>query len=196
MELVCKPFEEWETAPESGILITNPPYGERLKSDDILDMYRRIGTELKQVFKGYHAWILGYEDEHFTSIGLKPSVKFPILNGALECSLRSTCSSTANTTSSRPKAEASATREFDRGDRTKVKHLSDREWERETRKFSDNKDRGERPERKRFERRRDDDRKDFRRDDRKDFRRDDRKDFRRDDRKDFRRDDRKDFPPR
>ena len=41
---------------------TNPPYGERLKSDDILGVYRRIGTELKQVFKGYHAWILGYED--------------------------------------------------------------------------------------------------------------------------------------
>ena len=193
VELVCKPFEEWETAPESGILITNPPYGERLKSDDILDMYRRIGTELKQVFKGYHAWILGYEDEHFTSIGLKPSVKFPILNGALECSLREYVLFDGKYNEFKAEGGSVRNEEFDRGDRTKVKHLSDREWERETRKFSDNKDRGERPERKRFERRRDDDRKDFRRDDRKDFRRDDRKDFRRDDRKDFRRDDRKDF---
>jgi putative N6-adenine-specific DNA methylase len=43
---------------------------------------------LKHVFKGYTAWILGYKQEHFAKIGLKPSVKIPTLNGALECEFR------------------------------------------------------------------------------------------------------------
>ena len=123
-------------------------------------------------------------------------MKFPILNGALECSLREYVAFDGKYN----EFKAEGGKRPQRGVRPGRPHESEasfrQEWERETRKFSDNKDRGERPERKRFERRRDDDRKDFRRDDRKDFRRDDRKDFRRDDRKDFRRDDRKDFPPR
>ena len=51
-------------------------------------LYASIGERLKNVFKGYHAWILGYRQEYFDRIGLKPSVKFPVLNGALECEMR------------------------------------------------------------------------------------------------------------
>ena len=51
-------------------------------------LYEAIGNRLKHVFKGYTAWILGYRQEHFDKIGLKPSAKIPTLNGALECEFR------------------------------------------------------------------------------------------------------------
>ena len=51
-------------------------------------LYQTIGSKLKHVFTGYHAWIIGYRDEYFARIGLAPSQKIPLYNGALECSLR------------------------------------------------------------------------------------------------------------
>ncbi len=88
IELETKPLSAWTDAPENGVLITNPPYGERISSDDMEGLYELIGNKLKNVFKGYHAWIIGYHDEYFHRIGLAPSLKMPILNGALECELR------------------------------------------------------------------------------------------------------------
>ena len=87
-ELKTMPIQEYTEAPENGILITNPPYGERISADDMDALYAAIGERLKNVFRGYHAWIIGYKPEYFDKIGLKPSVKFPVLNGALECEFR------------------------------------------------------------------------------------------------------------
>lgn len=88
IEIETKPLSAWTEAPENGVLVTNPPYGERISSDDMEGLYELIGSKLKNVFKGYHAWIIGYHEEYFHRIGLAPSVKIPILNGALECQLR------------------------------------------------------------------------------------------------------------
>lgn len=87
--LELKPLSQWTEAPEgAGVLVTNPPYGERLRPDDIDALYSLIGSQLKHVFTGYHAWIIGYRDEQFAKIGLAPSSKEPLLNGSLECELR------------------------------------------------------------------------------------------------------------
>ncbi|MCM1406723.1 MAG: THUMP domain-containing protein, partial [[Clostridium] fimetarium] len=88
VELHTRPLSEWNEAPEGGILVTNPPYGERISSDDMEGLYRLIGQKLKNVFKGYHAWIIAAKNEFVNEIGLAPSVKIPILNGAIECELR------------------------------------------------------------------------------------------------------------
>ena len=88
VELKWQPIVDWkENAPE-GVLITNPPYGERLRPDKIEELYRQIGECLKKNFRGWHAWILGYKPELFDAIRLKSSVRYPILNGSLECSFR------------------------------------------------------------------------------------------------------------
>ena len=88
VQVKCQSISEWkENAPE-GMLITNPPYGERLRPDRIEELYRLIGECLKKNFRGWHAWILGYKPELFDAIRLKSSVRYPILNGALECSFR------------------------------------------------------------------------------------------------------------
>lgn len=84
---VCS-IQSYEEAPENAIMVTNPPYGERISVGDMEALYESIGERLKKIFKGYHAWILGYKNELFDKIGLKPSIKYPILNGALECEFR------------------------------------------------------------------------------------------------------------
>lgn len=89
IDIQVKPFQEITDIPEGGgILITNPPYGERITSDNMEALYDSIGTMLKNEFKGFNAWVISENNELFDKIGLKPSVKFPVLNGALECELR------------------------------------------------------------------------------------------------------------
>ncbi len=84
-----KPIQEIEEVAEGGgIFITNPPYGERISVENMEALYDTIGIKLKNVFKGYDAWVISEKNELFDKIGLKPSIKYPILNGALECELR------------------------------------------------------------------------------------------------------------
>ncbi len=88
IELRTMPIAKWEEAPQpAGILVTNPPYGERIGVPDMEGLYAMIGNRLKFVFKGYHAWIIGYREEYFHEIGLAPSQRIPLLNGSLECEL-------------------------------------------------------------------------------------------------------------
>ena len=70
------------------IMVTNPPYGERITTDDLLGLYRIIGERLKHAFKGNDAWVLSYRKECFDKIGLKASVIIPLFNGALPCEFR------------------------------------------------------------------------------------------------------------
>jgi len=69
-------------------MITNPPYGERITAENMEDLYALIGSKLKNIFKGYHAWIIAAKNEFVNKIGLAPSEKIPILNGSIECELR------------------------------------------------------------------------------------------------------------
>ncbi|MDO4510562.1 MAG: THUMP domain-containing protein [Bacteroidales bacterium] len=87
IELQQRSIADWEEAPEKGVLITNPPYGERLKYQDINELYATLGNKLKFVFKGYDAWVISY-GELTDLIGLRASVNYPLLNGDLECELR------------------------------------------------------------------------------------------------------------
>ena len=73
---------------EKAIMVTNPPYGERITTDDLLGLYRTIGERLKHAFKGNDAWVLSYRKECFDKIGLKASVIIPFFNGALPCEFR------------------------------------------------------------------------------------------------------------
>jgi putative N6-adenine-specific DNA methylase len=69
----------------AGVAITNPPYGLRLNPDDLDSLYEMIGSKLKHSFEGYTAWILSSNREALKKIGLKPSEKHILLNGAIEC---------------------------------------------------------------------------------------------------------------
>lgn len=73
---------------EPAILVTNPPYGERITSPDLMGLYKMIGQKLKREFTCGEAYVLSYREECFEQIGLKPSLKTPLYNGSLECELR------------------------------------------------------------------------------------------------------------
>jgi putative N6-adenine-specific DNA methylase len=89
IELQTQSLSKWTEAPQpAGTLVMNPPYGERISAPDMDALYELIGTQLKHVFKGYQAWIIGYREEYFHRIGLAPSEKIKMYNGALECELR------------------------------------------------------------------------------------------------------------
>ncbi|HIY88695.1 MAG TPA: RNA methyltransferase [Candidatus Bacteroides pullicola] len=86
--LKVQPFQQFEQPQEKSLIITNPPYGERISSNDLLGLYQMIGERLKHAFTGNTAWILSYRDECFDQIGLKPSARIPLQNGGLDCEFR------------------------------------------------------------------------------------------------------------
>lgn len=86
--LKIQPFQQFEKPKEKSIIITNPPYGERISTNDLLGLYQMIGERLKHAFGGNDAWILSYREECFDQIGLKPSIKAPLFNGSLDCEFR------------------------------------------------------------------------------------------------------------
>jgi len=79
------PFVVYTPSPGQGTVIINPPYGERLVEENIRELYKNIGDYLKKKFGGYQAWILTSNREAAKSIGLHPSRKIQLYNGALEC---------------------------------------------------------------------------------------------------------------
>ena len=81
----------FEQPVEKSIMITNPPYGERIKpdgTDDIIQLYSIIGERLKHAFVGGNAWIISSKEEYFASIGMRPSTRIALLNGSIECEFR------------------------------------------------------------------------------------------------------------
>lgn len=81
-------FKNFIQPKEKSIIVTNPPYGERISTPDLLGTYKMIGERLKHQFLNNDAWILSYREECFDQIGLKPSIKIPVYNGSLECEFR------------------------------------------------------------------------------------------------------------
>ena len=71
-----------------GILVTNPPYGERLgEVNSLKPLYKQLGDVMKQRFKGWEGYIFTANQDLAKSIGLKASRRFILYNGSLECRL-------------------------------------------------------------------------------------------------------------
>jgi putative N6-adenine-specific DNA methylase len=79
---------EVEAPADSGILLCNPPYGERLgRDEDLGAFYKLLGDILKNRFKGWTAYVLSGNKELAKSIGLRSAQRFPVYNGTLACQL-------------------------------------------------------------------------------------------------------------
>lgn len=77
---------EFQDAPEGEcMIITNPPYGERISVEDITNLYTMIGDRFKSFGDGKTAWLITSDFRAMKSIGLKTSRKIQLYNGALEC---------------------------------------------------------------------------------------------------------------
>ena len=67
-----------------GVVITNPPYGERLSKEQIEAFYTQLSDNFKQKYNGYNVWLISSNMDALRSFGLRPSQKFFIANGAVE----------------------------------------------------------------------------------------------------------------
>ncbi|MBS1189150.1 MAG: putative methylase:THUMP [Rhodocyclaceae bacterium] len=79
-----------ETTPpaESGILLANPPYGERIgEQEELAAFYPRLGEALKKRWAGWNCYFFTADTRLPKLVRLKPSRKTPLFNGALECRL-------------------------------------------------------------------------------------------------------------
>ena len=73
---------------ESGVLVTNPPYGERMgEQQELAEFYPKFGDALKQKFAGWNCYILSADMNLPKLIRLQVSRRTPLYNGALECRL-------------------------------------------------------------------------------------------------------------
>lgn len=81
-------FHQFKQPESPAIIVTNPPYGERLTPPNILELYQTIGERLKHEFKGGDAWIICSKEECFDNVGLRPSLKLQLYNGSLDCEFR------------------------------------------------------------------------------------------------------------
>jgi putative N6-adenine-specific DNA methylase len=72
----------------AGILVANPPYGVRMEdAEQLAAFYPKLGDALKQRFAGWTAYLFSGDTRLPKLIGLKPSRRTPLFNGALECRL-------------------------------------------------------------------------------------------------------------
>lgn len=85
IKLRSKSFDQFIVPAKKGHVVFNPPYGERLKVDQIDQFYEEIGNQLKNRWTGFQAWIFSANLEAIKKIGLKPSKKIKLLNGKLDC---------------------------------------------------------------------------------------------------------------
>jgi putative N6-adenine-specific DNA methylase len=77
-----------EAPAPAGMMVMNPPYGERMgEASALAAWYPKLGDWLKQRFAGWDAWILTGDLQGIRSIGLAPSRKIPLFNGPIECRL-------------------------------------------------------------------------------------------------------------
>ena len=71
-----------------GVLVANPPYGVRLgEQDELAAFYPQVGDVLKKKFAGWRAYVFTADMRLPKLIGLSPSKRTPLYNGALECRL-------------------------------------------------------------------------------------------------------------
>lgn len=73
--------------PPPGVLVINPPYGERMPVNDINEFYHSIGDTLKKVFTDYDAYVITGNLTAAKHIGLRTSQKTKLYNGPTECRL-------------------------------------------------------------------------------------------------------------
>lgn len=81
-------LSQLEATADQGLIICNPPYGERLGNVSQLEtLYQQLGDIFKQRFKGWTAFVLSGNQKLAKRIGLRTARRIPVYNGSLACTL-------------------------------------------------------------------------------------------------------------
>ncbi len=87
VQLSLGDFNDFERPSGNGVVIINPPYGEKLQPEDLDALYKSIGDRFKKNYAGYKAWIFTGSPEGAKAIGLRSNRKIKLFNGPIECRL-------------------------------------------------------------------------------------------------------------
>ena len=78
-------LEDHRPKTPNGMVISNPPYGERIGRINTNEFYKTISDVLKNNFQGFDAWMLSSNMQAFKHLKLRASKKIVLFNGSLEC---------------------------------------------------------------------------------------------------------------
>ncbi len=86
IEIKRQAFETLAPPVEKGLMVVNPPYGQRLlEKNEALENYKNLAFTMKNQFKGWECWVLSGDPELSAAMKLKADRKVPIWNGPIEC---------------------------------------------------------------------------------------------------------------
>ena len=88
ISIECRDIKDFQEPAERAVMVVNPPYGERLVSENLLGVYESLGERLKHAFQGNEAWVISSSYDCFDQIGLKASARIALYNGDLNCEFR------------------------------------------------------------------------------------------------------------
>jgi 23S rRNA (guanine2445-N2)-methyltransferase / 23S rRNA (guanine2069-N7)-methyltransferase len=80
-------FDAVVPSAQPGLLVTNPPYDERLRLSKVGGVYARIGAALRRHWGGWRACVFSGNLEAPRQMGMKPKRQTPLFNGPIECRL-------------------------------------------------------------------------------------------------------------
>jgi len=88
VDFTCIPLDACRPSAEHGLLIGNPPYGERLgDATQLIPLYQELGHVLHTHYQGWQAAMLTSNPMLAKAMGLRASKSYTLFNGALECKL-------------------------------------------------------------------------------------------------------------
>ncbi|WP_370594822.1 class I SAM-dependent RNA methyltransferase [Synechococcus sp. CBW1002] len=86
LDLQAGDVRDFEPPEAAGVLVCNPPYGERIgERDDLEQLYADLGTMLKQRCGGWTLWLLSGNPELTGALRMKASRRIPVSNGGIDC---------------------------------------------------------------------------------------------------------------
>ena len=86
IDLQAGDVRDFQPPETPGVLVCNPPYGERLGADDDLEaLYSDLGRLLKERCSGWSLWLLSGNAAHTGALRMKASRRVPVSNGGIDC---------------------------------------------------------------------------------------------------------------
>lgn len=88
IEFDRRPMETLTAPVGKGVVLVDPPYGQRVGTkDELLETYKNLAHTLKSGFKGSECYVLSGHPELSAAMKLKAERKYPVFNGPIECRL-------------------------------------------------------------------------------------------------------------
>ena len=79
---------DFQPPSKSGVLLCNPPYGERIGEEkNLFGLYRLLGETFSQRCRGWTAYVFTGNPRLAAAIGLTPAAETPLYNGKIPCRL-------------------------------------------------------------------------------------------------------------